>query len=180
VKVAKHALILLGLVGLLGIVIPLAEVRKGPVAIALSAKELTFGLDKTHAMLDRKLPAAVEKRLGINLRDTRDDLKLVAGYLRWAIYVFAPAALLVLIGCFAVMRGRLGRGAAVCALLCGLITLATWIGMHYAIDYALVEADVEGMTIELMTGAHMLLVPAIAGILIGLAALIKPEPRLTA
>lgn len=175
-KVAKHVLILLGLVGLIGILIPLAEVRKGPVAVALSAKDLTFGLDKTHAMLDRKLPAAVERRLGYNVTSTRDDLKMVADGLRWAIYVFAPALLLVLVGCFAVMRGRLGRGAAFFALLFGVILLGTWIGMHYAIDYALAEADVKGMTIELRTGAHMLLVPAIGGILVGLAALIKPEP----
>jgi hypothetical protein len=177
VKVAKHVLILLGLVGLLGILMPLAEVRKGVVAVALSAKDLTFGLEKTHAMLDRKLPAAVERRLGYNVTSTRDDLKMVADGLRWAIYVYAPAALLVLVGCFAIMRGRLGRGPGFFALLLGLILLGTWIGMHYAIDYALAEADMKGMTIELRTGAHMLLVPAAAGILIGLAALIKPEPR---
>ena len=174
-KIAKHALILLGLVGLLGIFIPLAEVRKGPVAVALSAKQLTFGLEKTHAMLDRRLPAAVERRLGYDVTSTRDDLKMVADGLRWAIYVYAPALLLILVGCFAVMRGRLGRGAAVFSLLFGVILLGIWIGMHYAIDYALAEADVNGMTIQLRTGAHMLLVPAAAGILIGLAALIRPE-----
>jgi hypothetical protein len=176
VKVAKHVLILLGLVGVLGVIMPFAEVRKGIAAVSLSAKDLSFGLEKTHAVLDRKLPKIVAKRLGSDVTDTRDDLKLVADGLKYAVLVFAPAALLVVIGIIAVLRRRLGRVLAAMALLMGLVSLASWIGLHYAIDYALEEADVKGMTIELMTGAHMLIVSALAGIAIGAAALVKPEP----
>lgn len=175
-KVAKHVLILLGLVGVLGVIMPLAELRKGPVGVTLTAKDLSFGLDKTHAALDRKLPKLVEKRLGADVMETREDLKLVADYLRWAVLVFAPAVLLVLIGVVAVTRKRLGRVLAGAALLLGLVALAAWIGLHYAIDYALVEADVKGMTIELLSGAHMLILTAATGIGVGLAALIRPEP----
>ncbi len=75
-KVAKHALILLGLVGVLGVVMPLAELRKGPAGVALSAKELSFGLEKTHGLLDKKLPGFLEKRIPTDVRDTRDDTQL--------------------------------------------------------------------------------------------------------
>jgi len=176
VKIAKHVLILLGLVGLLGLIMPLAEVRKGVAAVQLSAKDLSFGLEKTHAALDRKLPKLVERRLGSTVTDTRDELKMVADGLKFAALLFAPAALLVLIGIIAVLRKRLGRVLAGTALLIGLVSLASWIGLHYGIDYALEEADVKGMTIELMAGAHMLIVGAIAGMGVGLAALVKPEP----
>lgn len=175
-KIAKHVLILLGLVGLLGLIMPLAEVRKGVAAVQLSAKDLSFGLEKTHAALDRKLPKLVERRLGSTVTDTRDELKMVADGLKFAALLFAPAALLVLIGIIAVLRKRLGRVLAGTALLIGLVSLASWIGLHYGIDYALEEADVKGMTIELMAGAHMLIVGAIAGMGVGLAALVKPEP----
>lgn len=176
-KVAKHVLILLGLVGVLGVIMPFAQVRKGVVAVALTAKELSFGLDKTHAALDRKLPKLVEKRLGSTVTDTRDDLKIVADILKWAALVFVPSALLVLIGIVAVMRKRLGRVLAGASLLIGLVSLATWIGLHYAIDYGLEEADVKGLSIELMSGAHMLIISALTGIGVGIAALVKPEPR---
>lgn len=174
--VAKHVLILLGLAGLVGVFMPLAELRKGPVGVTLSAKELSFGLEKTHGVLDRKLPSFAERRLPVTVRDTRDDVKLVAGYLKWAVLVFTPSAVLALIGMIAVNRKRLGRVLAGASLLSGLAALGAWIGLHYAIDYALVEADVKGATIELMPGAHMLLLAAAAGICVGLAALIRPEP----
>jgi hypothetical protein len=175
VKAAKHALILLGLVGILGVVMPLAELRKGPVGVTLSAKELTFGLEKTHALLDKKLPAFAEKRLGETVRETRDDVKLVADYLKWSVFVYTPAVLLVLLGIIAVRRQRMGRVIAGSAAFLGLVALGAWIGLHYAIDYAIAEADVKGMTIELMSGAHMLLLTAATGLGLGIGGLIKPD-----
>ncbi len=174
-KVAKHLLILLGLVGVLGVVMPLAELRKGPAGVTLSAKELSFGLEKTHGLLDRKLPGFLEKRVPTDVRDARDDVKMVADYLKWAVFVFVPALLLVLIGIIAVARKQLGRPLGSAALAVGLIALGTWIALHKIIAYALVEADVRGMTIELMSGAHMLLITAATGIGVGIAALVRPD-----
>ncbi len=174
-KVAKHVLILLGLVGVLGVVMPLAELRKGPTAVALSAKDLSFGLERTHGVLDKKLPGFLEKRVPADVRETRDDVKMVAGYLKWAVLVFAPAVLLVLIGIVAVVRKQLGRPLASAALLVGLTALGAWIALHEVIAYAIVEADVKGMTIELMGGAHMLLITAATGIGIGITALVRPD-----
>lgn len=174
-KVAKHALILLGLVGVLGVVMPLAELRKGPAGVALSAKELSFGLEKTHGLLDKKLPGFLEKRIPTDVRDTRDDVKMVADYLRWAVLVFVPAVLLVVIGIVAVRRKQFGRRLASASVVVGVIALGTWIALHKVIAYAIVEADVKGMTIELMSGAHMLLVTAATGIGLGVAALVRPD-----
>ena len=173
--VAKHLLILLGLVGVLGVVMPLAELRKGPAGVTLSAKELSFGLEKTHGMLDKQLPGFLAKRIPADVRDTRDDVKMVADYLKWAVFVFAPAVLLVLIGIVAVARKQLGRPLASAALLVGVIALGTWIALHKVIAYAIVEADVKGMTIELMSGAHMLLITAATGIGVGIAVLVRPD-----
>lgn len=174
-KVAKHLLILFGLVGVLGVVMPLAELRKGPAGVALSAKELSFGLEKTHGLLDRKLPGFLEKRIPTDVRDTRDDVKMVADYLKWAVLVFVPAVLLVGIGIMAVARKRLGRPLAGMALFVGLLALGIWLALHKVIAYAIVEADVKGMTIELMSGAHMLLITAATGIGVGIAALARPD-----
>jgi len=174
-KVGKHLLILLGLVGVLGVVMPLAELRKGPAAVTLSAKELSFGLEKTHGMLDKKLPGFLEKRIPTDVRDTRDDVKMVADYLKWAVLVFVPAVLLVVIGIIAVSRKQLGRPLAVASLFVGVLALGIWIALHKAIAYAIVEADVKGMTIELMSGAHMLVITAATGIGVGIATLVRPD-----
>jgi hypothetical protein len=173
-RLVKHALFLLGLVGVLGVFIPLAELRDGPVGVTLSARQLSFGLERAHGVLERKLPRFAERHLPGVVRDTRDDVKLVAGYLRWAVLVYLPSALLAAIGLFAVWRQRLGRGLAAGAVGCGLISLASWIGMHDAVAYALAQADLKGASIELMLGAHLLLVPAVAGLVGGLAAMIRP------
>lgn len=175
--VLKHVLLLLGLVGVIGVVMPLAEIRKGPVGVALSARELSFGLEKTHSALDKKLPKLLEKHLPGDVRDTRDDLKMVADYLKWAVLVYAPALLLAVFGLIAVRKKRLDRGLAGAAVLCGVVALGAWIGLHYAIAYAIEEADIKGMTIQLMSGAHMLLLTAATGIGVGIAAIVKPEPR---
>lgn len=176
-KLTKHVLVLFGLVGLLGAFMPLAELRKGPVGTTLSAKELSFGLEKTHGLLDRKLPKFAEKRLP-DLAETRDDIRLVAHYLRWAVLIYLPAGLLVAIGVLALQRQRLGRGLAAAAVGSGVVALVTWIALHPAIAYVLREADIKGATIELMLGAHMLLVPAAVGIAVGIAALVRPERNL--
>jgi len=109
----------------------------------------------------------VSQHLGIDLGVTN---------LKWAVLVYLPAVLLVVIGLLAIARKRLGRGLAAGSLVVGLIALGTWIGLHYAIAYAIVEADVKGMTIQLMTGAHMLVLTAATGIGVGIAALVRPEP----
>jgi hypothetical protein len=173
----KYMMIVAGLIGFAGMFLPLVEVRHGPIVLGFSAKDLSFGMDRTHSLLDKEIPKFAERRLPADLRGAREDARLVAEASRGAALAFVPAALMTLLGAIGYARRRFGRILGACAFLLGLSSIGAWIGLRFAIRYALEEIALERTTVGLQLGAHTLLAIGGLGLLAGIGALAQPERK---
>src|SRR3954463_11476361 len=123
-----------------------------------SAYELTFKMSKTHKLVDQKLPLLVELKLPPDVREARDDIRLVVDASKNAALAYIPAGLLLLVGAFAVKRKRLGRPLAAVALLLGIASIAAFLGLKYGIHYGEQEEPLLARTnLHLEIGAKILL-----------------------
>lgn len=179
IKLWKHLLLVAGLIGFIGIFTPLVETRTttplGPVAIELTAYQLTFGLERTHELLGKELPVIVEKRLSTVIRDARDDARLVAEASRGAILLFIPALVLLALGLYGLIKQRCGRVVGALGLLFAAASIAAFFGLRWGIDYGMKEAGFKRTTLRDDNGATMLLVAGIVGAVGSLGALIRPQ-----
>lgn len=173
----KHVLVLVGALTVIGAFLPLIEVQHSGVEFAFSARELTFGMEGAHKLVDRKLPGVVEARLPRDVREGREDIRTVAEATRYAMLLFIPGALILLLGVAGLYRGRVGRATGAAAILLGLISAASWFALRYGIDYGLEEAELERTRIVLQFGAHLLLAGGLAAVVIGIAVLTRPDRR---
>ena len=171
----KHLALLAGILGVCAIFAPMFEVQHGRVAVEFSARQLSFGLDRPHSLLERDLPRAADKYLPDALRDARDEGRLIARASRWAALAYAPAALLLVVGLLGVLRRRFGRALGVVALLLGLASIAAWIGLRFGIRFALDHSDLKRTEVSLLFGAHLLLVVGAAGVVAGIGAIARPD-----
>lgn len=177
-KAWKHIVFVAGVVGLVGLFVPLLEIRHGIVGVELSAKELTFGFKGTHALLQKELPAVIERRLPASIRSGRDDARLIAHASKHAALMYIPAALLLVLGLVGLSTKRpFGRGFGALALLFGLASIAAFIGLRVGLRYGLEEAMLKRTTVELLNGAFLLFVAGLGGTFAGIGALVKPELR---
>jgi hypothetical protein len=85
VNATKHILFVMGIIGLIGAFIPFVEVKRSGIALELTAKELSFGLEKTHKLINYQLPAIAEAKLPPDVKSARDDVRLVAQALKFSI-----------------------------------------------------------------------------------------------
>ncbi|HLL25131.1 MAG TPA: hypothetical protein VK427_23510 [Kofleriaceae bacterium] len=178
-RAAKHILFVAGLVGLVGLFVPLVSLGKNLTHVEVSARDLSFGLERTHKVIDARIPPVVAKRMPRDVITGREDVRTVLKALRGAAAAFIPSALLLAFGVAGMWRGRSGRGLAAAALVCGVASIAAYLGLRYGIDYGYNEEPLlkrVDLTIEL--GAYLLIVAGIGGIAGGLLGIIKPEePR---
>src|SRR5262245_21866340 len=153
------------MLGVLALFRPMIAIGRGPLRVEVSAYDLSFGLAKTHKLLDRKLPALAEKHVPADVLQTRDDIKLVADASRGAALAYVPAALLLLLGALAIARKRTGRIEAVAAIVLALASAAAWLGVRYGVAYGIKEEPaLARLHLELQLAAHMLLVVALLAI----------------
>jgi hypothetical protein len=171
----KHILLLAGALGVLGVFAPMLEVRQGRVAIELSARQLSFGFERSHSLLERELPKLAEKYLPRSARSTHQDARLVADASRWAALAYAPSALMLLLGLVGILRQRFGRVLGTLALLSSLASIASWLGLRIGLRIALQESGLEHTQVSLLFGAHLLLLAGIPGALASLGALLRPD-----
>lgn len=172
----RYIVLIAGIVGVLGMFQPLMSLGRSKLRIEVSAYELSFGLSRTHKVFDTRLPLIAELKLPPDIRSTRDDIKTVLDAAKGAALAYIPAALLVLIGAFAVWRKRLGRVLGGAALLFALASIAAYFGTRYGIDYGKDEEPLlKRVGLELALGAHVLLGVGIAGAIGGLSSLLKPD-----
>ena len=174
----KYLMIVAGLLGVAGVFLPLVEVRHGPIVLGFSAKQLSFGMDDARALLDTKIPRFAEKRLPADVRSAREDIRMIADASRGSALAFAPALAMAILGIVGYLLRRFGRVLGGCALLLGLSSIGAWVGLRYAIKYALEEIALKRTTVDLQAGAHVLLAIGALGILAGIGALARPDiPR---
>jgi hypothetical protein len=156
--------------------LPLLAVGRGPLRAELSARELTFGLERAHRVIDRKIPAFIERRISPDVIEARDDVRLVAHASRGAALAFIPAALLLVLGISGMWRGRFGRGLAAVGLVCGLASIGAYFGLQYAIAYGIEEEPLlRHVALTLQFGATLLIIAGIGGVAGGVIGLIKPD-----
>lgn len=175
VRAAKHILFAIALIGIVGAFLPLIQIRSHGIPMDVTPKELSFGFEKAHKVIDYKLPAFAEKRLPADIKSTRDDIRLVGQAMKWAMALFIPIALMMLFAVLAQWKGRLTRGSAVIVVLLGGISAASWFVLRYALDYGLEEIALKRTTVVLAPGAHFLLVAGIGAVVVGLLGVLRPE-----
>jgi hypothetical protein len=176
VRATKHILFAIALIGIVGAFLPLIQIRSHGVPIDVTPKELSFGFEKGHQLLDYKLPSFAEKRLPADIRSTRDDIRLVAQAMKWAMALFIPIALMMLFAVLAQWKGRLTRASASFVVLLGVVSAASWFVLRYALGYGLEEVALKRTTVVLAPGAHFLLVAGLGAVVVGLLGAIRPEP----
>jgi hypothetical protein len=148
-----------GIIGVLAIFQPIVALGRGPLKIDVSAYELSFGLTKTHKIIDQKLPRFAEKRISADILQTRDDIKLVADASRGAVLAYVPVILILLLGAFAVWRKRTHLAVALIAALFALASIAAWLGVRYGVAYGREEEPaLARLHFELQWAGHILLV----------------------
>lgn len=169
-------LLLAGILGVLAMFQPMIGLGRGPVKVELSAYDLSFGLGKTHMALDAKIPAFASKHIPPDVLSTREDMKLVADASKGAALAYVPAAILLLLGAFCVWRKRTPKPVAVIAGVLGLLSIAAWFGVRYAVMYGIEEEPaLERLSFKAVFGAHMLLIAGIVSILGAIAAFRKVD-----
>jgi len=165
-----------GVAGVMGLFLPLVQLERGKLVVGFTAKDLSFGMERTRAVIDKQLPRLVEKRLS-RLHETREDLQLVLDASRWAAGAFVPGILLGLLGAVGAIRKRAGRWLGALAVPLGLASIGAWFGLRYAMQVAAEEAGLGKIEVGLQLGAHALLVIGGLGLIAGLGALIQPDGR---
>jgi len=174
VPASRFLFLVAGILGLLALFRPLVGVGRGLVHVELSAYELSFGLTRTHAIIEKQLPQIAERHLPPDVRETRDDVKLVAEASRGAALAFVPAALLLVLGVVAAARKRTSRIEGAIAMLLGLASIAAWFGLRYGVAYGIREEPaLARLHLDLRIGAHLLIVVGACAIVGGLVALVR-------
>ncbi len=173
---SRYLILLAGILGVLAVFQPMIGLGRGPVKVELSAYDLSFGLRRTHMALDVKIPAFAAKKIPPDILETRADMKLVADASRGAVLAFVPAALLLLLGIIALKLKRTPRAVAICAGLLGLISIAAWAGVKYAVMYGIEEEPaLERLHFKAVFGTHVLLATGIFAVLGALASFRKQD-----
>ncbi len=159
-KASKLIVLVGGILGILAFFLPLVSVHRANATGKVSAFQIMKGLDTVSVAVD-SADAGATRSIDV---PTRHEAKKDLGALKGIVMaIFAPAALLALIGGLAVARKRFGRGAAAFSLIFGLIGLG--IG-------AILKSAAEG---DAGIGMTLLLVTGISGVVGGIMALVKPE-----
>lgn len=174
-KATKHVLFVFAIIGVIGAFVPFVEVKQRGIALELTAKELSLGLENVHKALNYQLPKIAEARIPADIKSARDDVRLVAQALKFSLALYIPIALIMLVAVLAQWRGQLTRGLAAVGALAGLASAALWYVVTYALDYGLSEIALKRTTITLQLGAHILLVAGVGAAIAGIVGVIRPE-----
>ena len=181
-KLWKHLMLVAGLVGLVGIFLPLIETRTqtrfGPAELQLNAYQLSFGFEREHQILGRELPPILEKRLSPAVRDARTDARLVAEASKGALLLFVPALVLLALGFCGLVKQRFGRVLGALAFLFAAASIAAFFGLRYGIEYGMAEAGFKRTVVEPITASYFLIAAGVVGLVGAIGALARPQhPR---
>lgn len=162
-KATKFIVLVGGLLGILAFFLPLVSVQRDAGSASVSAFQVMKGLDSVEVAVDE---AGTKREIDVaTSASAKQDIGALKGIV---MAIFAPAALLVLLGGLGVGRKRFGRVAGTFALLAGIA------GLGIA---SILKSAAEG---DSGIGLTFLLVTGVAGIVGGIMALAKPERRVPA
>ncbi|MCC6524798.1 MAG: hypothetical protein IT373_19235 [Polyangiaceae bacterium] len=173
-KIAKLIVLIAGLAGIAGFFVPVVAVDHGTIHAELSAFQLVEGMDAIQAAAgvargrNELPPEAREAVVSID--------ENLARYRSAILGFFAPALLLVALAVLGAFT-RFGRVLGLLAMLVGLAAAAGWGLLAHAATTDEVARTAQkygaraGIAVWVMIGSGAL------GLLGGLFALVKPEPR---
>jgi hypothetical protein len=171
----KYLVLLVGVVGATAVFAPMLEVKRGRVPLELSARQLSFGLERPYQWVERDLPAGAERYLPARLRSARSDARDVAEVTRYAAAAYVPSAMLALWGLVGVLRRRFGRVLAGLTVLTALVQAGAWVALYIGLGIARRESGIPGLELGLQFGMHVLLVVAGLALVAGLGGLARPD-----
>ncbi|HEU0034222.1 MAG TPA: hypothetical protein VFQ53_26540 [Kofleriaceae bacterium] len=169
-------LVIVGLAGFIGMFLPFLIVQRGPIKLGRTASQLTFRMEHTRALLDKQLPLIAELNLPRDVRSARQDARDVVHAARYAALLYIPAIGMLLAGLYGLWRKRSSRMLGAIGLMCGLASTACYFGLRYVLDHELDPSMLKRTKVDLYIGAHLLVFVGVLGILVGLAALTRPDP----
>lgn len=159
-KASKLIVLVGGILGILAFFLPLVSVHRADFKGTASAFQIVKGLDQVQGAVDDAAQRAEAPSMEVD--QAKDGIGKIKGLV---LAIFAPAAVLALIGGLGVARKKFGRGAGALSLIVGLI------GLGIA---ALLKSAAEG---DAGIGLTFLLLTGVAGVVGGILALAKPERR---
>ncbi len=172
VKAAKFMVLVGGLMGLIAFFLPLFSVDVAGKSFSVSAFQAVRGVEAVKANLEKQ--AGEKVKTDAQAQKSIDDLDEVLTKVKSYLFImYAPAALLVLLGIFGVVKQKFGRGFGVLALLFGLITFGFWALLFVAAGEA--KKEEAQAAFGLGMGVHLLLGTGILGFLGGITNTIKPD-----
>jgi|SoiMethySBSTD1v2_1073268.scaffolds.fasta_scaffold210293_3 hypothetical protein len=172
VKAAKFMVLVAGLMGLVAFFLPLFSVDVSGKSFSVSAFQAVRGVEAVKAHLESE--AGQKVREDPQAQKSIDDLDEILTKVKSYLFImYAPAALLVLLGIFGVVKQRFGRGFGVLALLMGLITFGFWALLFFAAGEA--KKEQADAAFGLGLGVHLLLGTGILGFLGGVTNTVKPD-----
>jgi hypothetical protein len=169
VKATRFIVLAAGILGLASFFLPFVAVQNSGVKGQLSAYTIVKGIDDAQEVVKSSaVPAHVAKK---DLAEVNAALSQVKGIV---LGLYAPLALLVVIGVVGLSRKKFGRVAGSFSFVVGLIGLA--------VAALLLSAASEEPTAESFAGIGMYIMLAAAGLgaLAGLVTLFKPDRGLVA
>jgi hypothetical protein len=172
VKAAKFMVLVAGLMGLIAFFLPLFSVDVAGKSFTVSAFQAVRGVEAVKANLEKQAGEKMQNdpQAQKAVADLDDVLTKVKSYL---FIMYAPAALLLLLGVIGVVKQRFGRGFGVLSLLLGLITFGFWALLFFAAGEA--KKEQAEATFGLGLGVHLLLGTGILGFLGGVTNTVKPD-----
>jgi hypothetical protein len=174
----RTLILLAGLAGIAGFFLPLRSfsLPDNQVSAEASAFQVVRGTHDSTQLFEQA------QKLGLSKADaermTRSVNAAIRSYRAVLIGMFAPSALLVLLGLVEVARRRTGRFAGLLAIVLGMASVAGFIAILLLVG----DLDVNEHTVSLKlggtggVGSYCLLGSGVVAMFAGLGALLRPEP----
>lgn len=167
-KIWKVLVLLAGIVGIAGFFLPFVKYTSPDRSVhgSISAYQIVAGIKDPKDIVDGDLPKLDKSQVTILVKQFNEGL---AEFKTAMLAFFAPALLLGVLGALTIMRGRMGRLAAIFALLLGAANAGVFF-LFYS-----VAKDSGRTDATLGLGLTALLVAGIGGAVAGLGALFAPD-----
>lgn len=167
-KATKFVVLAAGILGIVSFFLPLIAVQKSGIEGKLSAFVIVKGIDKASEVVNGGAAAAAS---AADVSEANDALAKIKGIV---LGIYAPAALLLLIGAIGVARKKFGRVAGTFSLLIGLIGLGiASLLLTAAKDPGVSQANDSGGVAGV--GMYVMFLAALLGAVAGLVTLVKPD-----
>ena len=188
-KAWKFIVLVGGVIGLIGFFLPFMKFGVGSSGtVGVSGFALVKGLPEARELLASEIEKMPEEQVKKYAAELEDSAKKAGGII---MLFYIPTGLVLLIGAINTARGRMGRLAAVLAILAGGAAMLVWVLFQQVMSAdvagqvhaatgdptgkAIAEAIVDNVSVTMGLGLHMILISGILGAVAGLGCLVKPD-----